>query len=109
MPPESAVITFGGSYGANLAMWLRLKQPNQFAGAIASSPSVQKHLLRSTNAFWQIVTDAYGNHSATCPTLVRAGLEDLVTKAQSDNGRQQLAEQLGLCETPPSADSALGA
>jgi len=108
VPPESAVITFGGSYGANLAMWLRLKQPNQFAGAIASSPSVQKHLLRSTNAFWQIVTDAYANHSATCPTLVRAGWDDLVTKAQSDKGRQQLAAELGLCATPPSADLALG-
>ena len=24
-PPETAVVTFGGSYGANLAMWSRLK------------------------------------------------------------------------------------
>ena len=42
-------MTFGGSYGANLAMWLRLKQPNLVAGAIASSVSVQKSLLRETN------------------------------------------------------------
>lgn len=41
-PKEAAVVTFGGSYGANLAMWSRLKNPNIFAGAIASSVSVQK-------------------------------------------------------------------
>ena len=27
--PETAIVTFGGSYGANLAMWLRLKNPNK--------------------------------------------------------------------------------
>jgi len=97
------VITFGGSYGANLAMWLRFKQPNQFAGAIASSPSVQKHLLRSTNAFWMIVTEAYGNHSKACPSLIRRGWDEMVSKARSAAGREELAKQLGLCQAPSSA------
>lgn len=45
--------------GANLAMWMRVKYPWVVSGAIASSVSVQKHLLRRSNIFWQIVTEAY--------------------------------------------------
>lgn len=56
----------------NLAMWMRAKYPWVVSGAIASSVSVQKHLLRSSNIFWQIVTQAYHNVSATCPKLIRA-------------------------------------
>lgn len=68
--PETAVVTFGGSYGANLAMWSRLKNPNVYAGAIASSVSVQKHLLRESNAFWMIVTEVRAvTHAALCGVL----------------------------------------
>jgi hypothetical protein len=38
--------------------------------AIASSVSVQKHLLRESNLFYQIVTDVYKNVSAVCPLLM---------------------------------------
>ena len=62
-----------GSYGGNLAMWLRLKNPNLWAGAIASSATPLKHLLRETNGFAKITTDAYGNVSSACPDLVRQG------------------------------------
>ena len=59
-PPSTAVISFGGSYGANLAMWMRIKYPWVVSGAIASSLSVQKHLLRRSNIFSQIVTEKIG-------------------------------------------------
>ena len=37
-------------------MWMRMKYPWVVSGAIASSVSVQKHKLRDSNIFWQIVT-----------------------------------------------------
>lgn len=107
-PPTTAVITFGGSYGANLAMWSRLKTPNIFAGAIASSVSVQKHLLRTSNFFWQIVTEAYGNVSATCPKLVRQAWDELESKGVTAQGRDDLKKELNLCDAPASQGAAVG-
>lgn len=81
MPPSTAFILFGGSYGGNLAAWLRLKNPNLWAGAIASSATPLKHLLRQTNAFARIYTEAYGNVSSRCPSLVRDGWKQLLAGA----------------------------
>jgi lysosomal Pro-X carboxypeptidase len=107
-PEEAAVVAFGGSYGANLAMWMRMKYPWVVSGAIASSLSVQKHLLRRSNAFAQIVTEAYANVSAACPRLIRAGWDQLTRLAASSAGRAELAGGLGLCAAPATAEDALG-
>ena len=94
----------GGSYGANLAMWARLKNPNLFAGAIASSVSVRKALLRKSNAFAMVVTGAYANVSTTCPKLVRAGWDVLSEKGATAAGRAEIAKAMGLCTPPADAD-----
>lgn len=78
----------------------------RFAGAIASSVSVQKHLLRESNAFWRIVTEVYANVSASCPKLIMAGWTALATKGATAAGRTELARELGLCEAPPNAEAA---
>jgi lysosomal Pro-X carboxypeptidase len=101
MPPETAFISFGGSYGGNLAMWLRLKNPNLWAGAIASSATPLKHLLRETNGFSAIETEAYGNVSSVCPDLVRAGWKELHDGAATEQGRVSVAKALGLCHPLP--------
>jgi pimeloyl-ACP methyl ester carboxylesterase len=90
------VIVFGGSYGANLALWLRLKNPNLWAGAIASSATPLKHLLRNTNGFARIETEVYNNVSSDCPVLVRRGWQELLETASDD----QVQTQLGLCQAP---------
>ena len=105
-PQNCAFIAFGGSYGANLAMWLRLKNPNIWAGAIASSATPLKHVLRETNGFAQIETEVYANVSAQCPILVRAGWTELFKAASTATGRTYLAKILGLCHPPPNADAA---
>jgi lysosomal Pro-X carboxypeptidase len=102
---STAVISFGGSYGANLAMWMRMKYPWVVGGAIASSLSVQKHLLRRSNIFAQIVTEAYANVSAACPRLIREGWSQLTQRAATSAGRRELASNLGLC-APPSDEAA---
>lgn len=106
MPPGSAFVSFGGSYGANLALWLRLKNPNLWAGAVASSATPLKHLLRETNGFASIETEVYGNVSSQCPDLVRSGWEELYYSAATEEGRLTVAKALGLCRPLPNADAA---
>ena len=88
-------------------MWLRMKYPWVVSGAIASSLSVQKHLLRSSNVFSQIVTEAYANVSATCPKLIRDGWTQLTEKAANAAGRRDIGESLGLCAPPATKSEAL--
>ena len=108
IPPRAAIIAFGGSYGGNLALWLRLKNPNLWAGAIASSATPLKHLLVETNGFAKIETEAYGNVSAQCPTLIRDGWSELynATTLASKAGRAAIAKELGLCAPLPDAGAA---
>ena len=101
MLSSTAFIVFGGSYGANLALWLRLKNPNLWAGAIASSATPLKHLLRESNGFTLIETQVYANVSLVCPDLVREGWHDLYRLLEDDNDHdnsQQVAQALGLCD-----------
>ena len=106
MTPETAFVAFGGSYGANLAMWLRLKNPNLWAGAIASSATPLKHILRETNGFAKIETEVYANVSSECPQLIRAGWEELFQQARTQKGRLFLSKTLGLCHTLPDTGAA---
>ena len=106
LSPSSAFVVFGGSYGGNLALWLRLKNPNLWAGAIASSATPLKHLLRESNAFNRIVAEVYGNVSSTCPDLVRSGWKQLYHNATTVLGRKQIAEEINLCQPFQSAQGA---
>eukprot|EP00978_Attheya_sp_CCMP212_P030285 scaffold110730_cov59-Attheya_sp.AAC.8 len=106
MSPDTAFIVFGGSYGGNLAMWLRLKNPNLWAGAIASSATPLKHVLRETNGFALIETQAYGNVSLACPKLVRSGWTELYEQSSTPKGRIHVAQALGLCDPLPDVDVA---
>ena len=104
MPSDTAFVAMGGSYGANLALWLRMKNPNLWAGAIASSATPLKHILRETNHFTLIETQAYGNVSSRCPDLVRAGWKDLYHFAGPNATHQEkasVANALGLCKPQP--------
>jgi pimeloyl-ACP methyl ester carboxylesterase len=95
--PTSPFVVFGGSYGGNLALWLRLKHPNLWSGAIASSITPLKHLLRETNGFTRIETEAYANVSHQCPDLIRQGWKELYEQAETVSGRENIANALHLC------------
>jgi pimeloyl-ACP methyl ester carboxylesterase len=97
---DAAFLAVGGSYGANLALWLRLKNPNLWAGALASSATPQKHLLRETNAFHQIIAEVYGNVSTICPARIRQGWWEVLLNADSHEGRAELLNALQLCWVP---------
>ena len=100
MSRDAAFIVTGGSYGGNLALWLRLKNPNLWAGALASSATPLKHLLRESNAFSKIVADVYGNVSSACPDQIRNGWKDLFDYVKSEEGRKIVQTELNLCHVP---------
>jgi pimeloyl-ACP methyl ester carboxylesterase len=100
MSREAPFIVAGGSYGGNLALWMRLKNPNLWAGAIASSATPLKHLLRETNAFNKIVAEVYGNVSSQCPELIRQGWKELFDQARTEQGRQTIQTEMRLCHIP---------
>jgi pimeloyl-ACP methyl ester carboxylesterase len=104
MTRDTAFVVAGGSYGGNLALWLRLKNPNLWAGAIASSATPLKHLLRESNAFNRIVAEVYGNVTSTCPNLIRQGWQELYADAKTRQGRQRIQADLKLCHVPEDAD-----
>ena len=106
MTPETPFIAFGGSYGANLAMWLRLKNPNLWAGAIASSATPLKHILQETNGFAKIETEVYANVSSECPRLVCTGWKELFQHSLTKKGRLFVAQTLGLCCPLPDTHAA---
>lgn len=97
---QTPFVVFGGSYGGNLALWLRLKNPNLWAGAIASSATPLKHILRETNNFNRIETEVYANVSTQCPDLIRQGWKELYDDIESSSGRDRIASILGLCQVP---------
>jgi hypothetical protein len=101
---DSAFVVAGGSYGGNLALWLRLKNPNLWAGAIASSATPLKHLLRESNAFNRIVAEVYGNVSDACPELIRQGWRELYKGVKTSRGRQRIKIEMRLCQVPEPKD-----
>lgn len=57
---DRPIIAIGGSYGGMLASWLRMKYPQTFAGALASSaPLLFTPDTVSPYAFSQAVTEDY--------------------------------------------------
>jgi pimeloyl-ACP methyl ester carboxylesterase len=100
MVRDTAFIVAGGSYGGNLALWLRLKNPNLWAGALASSATPLKHVLRESNAFAKIVADVYGNVSTVCPDMIRLGWRELLDQVKTAKGKENVRREMNLCHIP---------
>jgi lysosomal Pro-X carboxypeptidase len=103
----SPVIAVGGSYGGVLSLFARLKQPNVFAGALASSAPPLKSKLRASNAFNVIVTNAYGNVSSQCPSIVRKAWQELESLSHTVAGRAEIGRSLALCRAPQTTADAM--
>lgn len=73
---DKPVIVFGGSYGGMLAAWLRMKYPQTFQGALASSAPILYFKGAPTapeNAFGDLISQAYGNVTLKCNDTIREG------------------------------------
>ncbi len=73
------VIAFGGSYGGMLAAWNRMKFPNVYSGALASSAPILlfEDIDKISNSFFKIVTDTYRRYDERCPGSIRKGFASL--------------------------------
>ncbi|KAG2433173.1 hypothetical protein HYH02_012716 [Chlamydomonas schloesseri] len=108
MPPSTAVIGFGGSYGGMLAAWMRLKYPHVLDGAIAASAPIWNFLGEvpafDPGSFAKGVTyDAseLAGSAPACVDNVKATWDLLASYGGDDAGRKFLAGGLRLCPGVP--------
>lgn len=109
----SAVIGFGGSYGGQLAAWMRMKYPAALDGAIAASaPILAFHGIQGPlggfgngEAYWQVVTrDATaegGGAAAGCAANVRRSWGRIFAVGATPEGRGRLTRLFRLCGDEP--------
>ncbi|XP_023220750.1 lysosomal Pro-X carboxypeptidase-like [Centruroides sculpturatus] len=102
---SSSVIVFGGSYGAMLAAWMRMKYPHLVAGAISSSgPILQFTNLTPCNVYNQIVTKDFYKASPSCSQSIRRSWSIIRKLGKTDEGCNWLSKTFRLCQ-PLSPDS----
>lgn len=73
---DKPCIVFGGSYGGMLASWLRMKYPQTFQGAFASSAPILYFKDAPTapeDEFGKIATDAFTAQSEKCSGTIKDG------------------------------------
>ncbi|KAI8472440.1 MAG: serine carboxypeptidase S28-domain-containing protein [Monoraphidium minutum] len=102
VPEAVPAITFGGSYGGELAAWLRAAKPDVFAAGISSSGPINfvvgtSQWAKTGNQYHEVVSAAARAGGASCPSTIRAGLDEIERLGKSKAGRAELGERLGLC------------
>ena len=101
---DRAVIVGGGSYGGMLAAWLRMKYPQWFQGALASSaPILFFEGKVDPEAYDELATNDYKGADPDCPTTISAGFTELATAATEASTYPTLKEIFALCDAPTQA------
>jgi len=90
---SSEWIAFGGSYSGALAAWARLKFPEAFAGAVATSAPV---IARAD--YPQYFDVASASLGTACSGRVRWGTEELDRMLSTAGGRKELATIFDACD-----------
>ena len=94
---NSKVIVFGGSYGGMLASWMRMKYPNVFDGAIASSAPIWSFDW-PCNSYGRVATDVYRKYgSENCVNNIRAVWEVMNNYGKTEEGKKTLASIFHTC------------
>lgn len=77
---DKPCFVFGGSYGGMLASWLRMKYPQTFQGAHASSAPIRyfKGAGFPETDFGDIITQDFAKADPNCPTLIKQAWKTIV-------------------------------
>jgi lysosomal Pro-X carboxypeptidase len=101
---DRAVIVGGGSYGGMLAAWLRMKYPQWFQGALASSaPILFFEGYVDPEAYDNIATQDYAKADPECPVMIKNGFEMLAGLKNIPDSYDQIAKIFNLCKVPTSS------
>lgn len=96
---KSPVIAFGGSYGAMLSAWMRIKYPHVVVGAISSSgPILQFPGQAPCWTYTAKVTKDYAATGHRADDTVRRSWPAMRRLAQTENGRAYLNKIFNVCE-----------
>ncbi|XP_076822052.1 dipeptidyl peptidase 2-like isoform X3 [Clavelina lepadiformis] len=83
---NSPVIAFGGSYGGQLAAYIRIKYPNLVAGSLAASaPLYWLTGFGDRHGFWKSVTEQFGKHTDACVNKIKKGFAETARHATTGN------------------------
>ncbi|CAK8675028.1 unnamed protein product [Clavelina lepadiformis] len=83
---NSPVIAFGGSYGGQLAAYIRIKYPNLVAGSLAASaPLYWLTGFGDRHGFWKSVTEQFRKHSDACVNRIKEGFAETARHATTGN------------------------
>ncbi|KAI8472436.1 MAG: peptidase S28 [Monoraphidium minutum] len=103
VPEAVPVITLGGSYGGQVAAWLRAAKPDVFAAGISSSGPLNyvmatPQCTKTSDQCHEGVSAAARAGGASCPSTIRAGLDEIERLGKSKAERAELGERLKLCD-----------
>jgi len=87
-------ITFGGSYGALLSAWMRLRFPHLVTGAIASSGPL--NFFAETTARLSAVSETY-NATEGCGEAIRTAFQTYYNTSRNETLRGAIKDGLNLC------------
>ena len=97
---ECPIIVLGGSYGGMLVAWFRQKYPHLAAGGIASSAPIDFYPQDGRQeAFWNATLHTFGKYGLqSCPQELTEAMSQLKQKAETEQGRKEVAQALGSCQ-----------
>jgi len=95
--PNAQVITFGGSYGGQLAAYMRIRYPNLVKGALsASAPLYWITGEGDSHGFWESVTKTFSSHDG-CHKVVTDGFSELASLA-NEGKFDEITDTFGTCQ-----------
>jgi pimeloyl-ACP methyl ester carboxylesterase len=99
---KKATILFGGSYGGMLASWMRMKYPQHFQGALASSAPILWFKGKiDPNAYTRVASDVIKSQGGQdCYDYIGRGFYDLQNVMYDSSKWESVKNIFNLCDVP---------
>lgn len=113
VPAATPAVVIGGSYGGELAAWIRAAKPDLFAAAWASSPPIYYVFgtpmwAETSDNFHNVVTSAAEAGAPGCAAAFKAAFEAMLVLSTTKAGLVELATKMNLCKPKTALKYAAG-